>query len=463
MSIRIPRDIFTDSMKEEIKKNLMIRKKEGMNFGSFGNVNDTVVRCFDTTTDGYVLLPHSYAIEHFPNYAREDLCRASFSKNEDLHADGNLREEQKIIAKLSVNHLRRTGTTFLNCFPGLGKTRLFVVLSCFLKYKTVFLCTQEQLHKQCEATYREITNARCFMLSGLKNTMTNDIFENHDVFITTEKSAYKLKPFEDKIGTMIIDECHEFCSSTRISAVLQFRPKFIIACSASLQFRKDGLEECMYRVIGKDTTVIRRFERPFHVFRYLTYVIPDEKKNYKGQIDYIHMANSILHNDVRNESILEWIRLNMGHHKILVLTLYRDHAVHLHNSIRSKLYPQCSILMGNIRKYIDSKILVGTFQKIGTGFDAKSSAEEWDGVHFDMVLLTGSTKQMGWLEQLCGRVFRADIPIVVDFVDNHGLIFNQARIREKWYKMFENCSVKTTDIPIEVDKYINPVHNPVHE
>jgi superfamily II DNA or RNA helicase len=453
MSVQLPRELFNVELVKKVKDELLIKKKETMQFGSFGTVTDTVVRCFETSSDGKTIyLPHDYAIQLFPEQCRQDLIR-ELPKNLALNATPNLRDNQKIIANQALQFLRSRGTVFLNCFPGLGKTRLFVTLSCFLKYKMVLLSTQEILHNQAANNFEELSNAKCCFLSKLKTEMNQETFDKYDVFITTEKSAHKMGAFADQIGTMIVDECHEFCSASRISSLLLFRPKFIIMCSATLHFRRDNLENCIYSIIGKDTCITRRFERSFHVFKFLTYVSVTEKKTRYGQMDFTGMVQELYANEKRNQCVLDWVKINMGNnHKIMVLTVYREHATTLHNMICEQVYPQASLLMGGIRKYIDSRILVGTFSKIGTGFDAASSAEEWDGIHFDLLLLVATTKQMGWLEQLCGRVFRAEMPVIVDFADNQGIFMAHSKIRDKWYKMFPLAKVLQCQVPMNVSE-----------
>jgi len=453
MSVQLPRELFDAPLVKQVKEELLIKKKDNFSFGSFGTVTDTVVRCFETSPDGKMIyLPHDYAVKLFPEQCKQDLTR-QLPKNMELKADPKLRENQKVIANQAVQFLRNKGTVFLNCFPGLGKTRLFVTLSCFLKYKIVLLSTQEILHNQAANNFEELSNAKCCFLAKLKTEMNQETFDKYDVFITTEKSAYKMGPFADKIGTMIVDECHEFCSASRISALLLFRPIFIIMCSATLHFRRDNLENCIYSIVGKDTAITRRFERPFNVFKYLTYITVAEKKNRYGQLDFTGMVQELYANEKRNQMVIDWIKQNtIDKHKIMVLTIYREHATTLHNMICEQIYPQASLLMGGIRKYVDSKILVGTFSKIGTGFDAASSAEEWDGVHFDLLLLVASTKQMGWLEQLCGRVFRAEMPVIVDFADNQGVFMAHSKVRDRWYKLFPLARVLQCQVPLNVEE-----------
>jgi hypothetical protein len=49
------------------------------------------------------------------------------------------------------------------------------------------------------------------------------------------------------------------------------------------------------------------------------------------------------------------------------------------------------------------------------------------------MILCGSTKDEGGLEQFTGRVFRADFPTIIDLVDDNHICKNHWRVRKNWY------------------------------
>ena len=51
-----------------------------------------------------------------------------------------------------------------------------------------------------------------------------------------------------------------------------------------------------------------------------------------------------------------------------------------------------------------------------------------------MLILVTSVKKLSTLEQSVGRVFRAEFPVVVDFVDNNSTLKSHWYQRQKWYK-----------------------------
>jgi len=71
--------------------------------------------------------------------------------------------------------------------------------------------------------------------------------------------------------------------------------------------------------------------------------------------------------------------------------------------------------------------------KIGTGFDEATFCSDFKGRKSDMMILCGSTKDEGGLEQFTGRVFRAEFPTIIDLVDDNHICKNHWRVRKNWY------------------------------
>jgi hypothetical protein len=103
-----------------------------------------------------------------------------------------------------------------------------------------------------------------------------------------------------------------------------------------------------------------------------------------------------------------------------------------------KLGKSVSMFAGSMINYKDARLLVGSIQKIGTGFDEESSAKEYTGTRFDLMILVGTTKSESLITQIAGRVLRSPIPpSIVVFVDNHKSVENHWKAIRSW-------AVKTT-------------------
>jgi superfamily II DNA or RNA helicase len=444
MSVRIPKTLLTKELRSQLASDLWVEEK----FNPQGETRS--VRCF-TADDQFVYVPHHYGLTLFGDEAVRDTLRAEVANMNNLQFTGKLLEEdnrdQKTVAREAWRFLMERGCVLLNAFPGFGKTMLFTALSCRLRKKTLVLCTQDRLLEQAMNTFLEYSNARVCKITGV---VDRACWEATDVFFSTERSCYKLGEYCNLIGTLIIDECHEFCSPTRVSAMLSIRPQFLICCSASLQWKKDGLERAMWHFIGEEQTVVRRLTKKFYILRYncMNNIRID---TVRGKLDYAGYMRK-LHADQRlmNE-LMEMISLNTENHKILILVKNIEFVDSIRNEIvRRGIHPTPSTLRGSISVYRDSKILIGTFAKIGTGFDPKS--ESWDGVHFDMLMLVDSTRTTGLLEQLYGRVFRSSLPIVINWVFDNPISRSHFSCHGAWYKTYTNATFLDLMKPVNVQK-----------
>lgn len=452
MSLKIHKQTLTKEDKRKISTELFIEEKSSL------TEEKRSVKAFAIDTDN-VYLPHSYAIRYFKEEAVKDWLRQDYAKM-NAEFSGSLLEEpgrdQKSVAVESWKHLTEEGCVLLNARPGFGKTMLFTAITCRLKMKTLVMCTQDRLIEQAMGTFRDVTNAKLCKLSAVRQ-IDEDLWEDTDVFFSTEKSSHKLSPFKHMIGTLVIDECHEFCSTTRTEAILQFRPKYIICCSASLDWKKDGLEQVMWNFCPKERTVVRKFEEKFYVVRYNcanNIVVP--MKN--GKLDYIKYMRDLHQDRKLLEDVIGFIRLNIPDRKILVLSKHVDYVDKIRDTIiEREIYPNPSVLRGNISVYRDAKILIGTFQKIGTGFDPKSKG--WDGVHFDMIILVDSTRTTCLLEQLYGRVFRAKLPVVVNMVCNNHISRAHYNCHRKWYQSYSNAVFLDCDLPVRFKDHLDQIEN----
>lgn len=450
MSIRIPKRILTGELRKKIATDLWVQET----YTQQGDPRS--VRCFEVVEE-YVYLPHFYAQTLFPGDSAMDLQREELNGMNELEFRGRLLEEenrdQRTVATEAWTHLMTEGCVLLNAFPGFGKTMLFTALSCRLKKKTLVLCTQDRLLDQAIGTYKDCSNARVCKLSQITGKeVDSETWSQTDVFFSTERSCYKLGPYLTRIGTLIIDECHEFCSPTRIHAMLMTRPRFLICCSASLQWKKDGLERAMWNFIGERQVVVRRLGKKFYVFRYncMNNIHID---SIRGKLDYVGYMKKLHEDPLLMNDLMEMVSLNTAEHKILILVKNIEFVDRIRDEIVKRgIYGTPSVLRGTISIYRDSRILIGTFSKIGTGFDPKS--KEWDGVHFDLLMLVDSTRTTGLLEQLYGRVFRSRLPLVVNWVFNNPISKGHFSSHNEWYRTYTNAEYLDLFKPLNLTQAI---------
>lgn len=296
--------------------------------------------------------------------------------------------------------------------------------------------------------------AKRFTRPKLSGNAMEDL-DKYDVFICTDRSLPSVFHLAKHIGTLVMDESHQFMTSNRISALLKFHPRYVIACSASLHLIKNGLEPSVYSIIGgADTRIWRPITKPFYVIRFDTNIPIAIKNNYLNEVAYHDTISQAFTSVDRNNLIYMWTRLNVLHHKIMILTLSVPHAIELTEMLR-RLLPTYRVnhFTGKTKEmYTDCDVLVGTFSKIGTGFDGATSAPDWDGRQFGLMLFVGMTRSMAWLEQLAGRVFRADLPVMVDFVDACSLLEGHFKERLAWCSLYDSCRTRRVEECATVDE-----------
>jgi len=112
--------------------------------------------------------------------------------------------------------------------------------------------------------------------------------------------------------------------------------------------------------------------------------------------------------------------------------------------------------------YRSSRVLIGTFSKIGTGFDEATSCIDFDGRRIDMLIMVGSTKSKTRVIQALGRAERSDNPMVIDLVDDNGSIERHWEVRRAIYnKRKAKIRVLTEDRIEAVGDGPTPPVNPI--
>lgn len=251
-----------------------------------------------------------------------------------------------------------------------------------------------------------------------------------DVIICMD-TRYNQIPGEmrDSCGFLIIDEAHSFCTPTHVQCLLSFHPKYIVMETGSLE-RDDGLHSMIYAMAGNHGIHIES-NKPFNVMKIVTNTKPLRVMNRFGGIDYTKLIRDTLMDERRNDIIINIVLENLNF-KILILTSLKDHTLLLHDILEKKNV-SCDYLCGTKKGYIDSNVLLGTVSKIGTGFDPATSCPTYAGKPFDLLLLVCSIKKYSMLIQNVGRVFRAEFPTVIHFVDDDTIYHNHWTKAKKWY------------------------------
>lgn len=328
---------------------------------------------------------------------------------------GKLWPSQISVYEEALKDLKNEHTTILNLHPGFGKTVLGTSLACSLGYKTIFMIAGTPLIKGWKGTITKMVPDATVWIVGNKKP------KNHNIAICMIGRIGKIPPEELlEYGTLVIDECHMFCTQNRIEKLLSIRPKNIIALSATFKRWDDGFHRAIELIAGTKK-IVRRYEGNLSIYRYATDLnIQYEIKN--GMPDWQDLRLQISQNDKRNDDIANMCSfLVKKGYKIVVFTwLNENHVKPLYEKI-SKQIKKVSYYSGSKSGYDDADVLIGTIGKIGTGFDEKEMCNNFGGIRLNLALIVGSLKSISLLEQMVGRILRSINPTVIHYVDRDNI------------------------------------------
>jgi len=442
MALRVPRPLFDKSKEELVISMLTFRPGEDkFSYTEFQQPIDPI-RFFETSKDE-VVLPLTFAKKVFKDEISQNKITLPAHQDVNFEFTKELFSHQIPIAKQSAELLVSNQCVLLNLYTGFGKTIMGAFLSSLLRKRTLVLSTQSILPKQWEETFLQFTNAKVEVYDGSKKKLPSD---DSQVVICTS-GVLKNIPHEMRktFGTVLFDEVHSFCTRTRIFTTLLVEPSYIIAETATFE-RPDGGEIMMRSVIGYNDVIVP-LKKKFNVYAIETGVKPEVMLDRRGKMIWSKYVTSLVQDNFRNDMIVSWIIKNTNR-KILVLTDRKEMIEQISKRLDDKGLEH-DFLFGSKKKYKDTKILLGTWAKIGVGFDEKNACENFSGMRIDLVFLLFSTKQSWLVEQSVGRGFRSEMPAVVDFIDDHPTSKNHFKNRQRWYKSRGGSVIKIEGEPIE--------------
>lgn len=432
MAVRINLDQLTEKQKETVRKHLYMQPKQVGFFKNkrFVNSKDPILLYTIDKPNRQIILPYTFA---------NALLGQHINANKEYPPGkynfvGSLRPHQEPIVSQALSHLEEKGTTTLGVYPGCGKTIMSMYLGSLLGGLTLVVFPTLMIKKGWISTCEKFTDAKVWTIDGKMN-----IPSECNVILTMDTAFHKIpKNILAMVKTLIIDEAHMFCVPSRINCLLGCTPKYVIACTATLE-RRDGMHSIIHAVCGTHGIFIKSDKR-FTVYKLDTGIKVEVEQTKTGNANWAKLVADLSFHPTRNAFIIDIVERN-PEHKIMILTWNVKHAYFLCDMLKSRDI-SADVLAGNKSDYNDSRILVGSISKISTGFDEAAACHDWGGVRANMMILTGSTKSLSGLEQTLGRVFRAAYPVVIDLVDNNRICKSHWRERRKWYEhQDQNCEI----------------------
>jgi superfamily II DNA or RNA helicase len=408
MSIRLKIDDIPYEEREGLIKDLRIYKKT-----SKYDRQAKFIEPYLITEDDYIYLPFQYALKNISNSSRPERKELDIRKTEFT---GKLRELQKTVRDQAVSILNKTGSVILSLYCGFGKTFLAIHLSSRIGLKTLILCHRIVLIEQWEDSIKKVCpNAKYQIL----NTKT-DVDRFADFYIVNAANVEKIG-FFDRVGTVIVDECHVIATDTLSKSLFYTTPRYLIGLSAT-PHRSDGMDILLDLYFGTEK-INKQLFRKHLVYKVNTGIKIEAKINVSGQMDWSSVIEAQSNSEERNGIILDIIS-KFPDRYFLVLCKRVSQASYLIEKLEEKKESVTS-LIGNNNKYDEkARVMIATVQKCGVGFS-----------HEVLNTLVIAADMEEYFIQYLGRVMRTEEgePIVFDLVDDHPVLKKHFSTRKGVY------------------------------
>ena len=372
-------------------------------------------------SENYIYVPKHYGIEEFGPYreTKRDVAETSESY---WHFNGSIRPAQEPVVNSFLKPEPHDGIISLQ--TGGGKTVCALYIASQLRLPALILVHSTFLRDQWVERIRAfLPNARIGTVQG----ETVDI-EDKDIVVgmlqTISMKDLPPKTFE-RIGLVIVDECHHIASESFSQAIPKLTSKYMLGLSATPE-RKDKLMRVINWHLGpilyqSDTN--DKIDAGVRV-EYIEFETDDEgfntvELNKAGVMSTVHMVNKLVEFEDRNKLIIELIEdiYSEPDRNVLVLTDRVEHTKKILSMLPAHTQSETGILSSGMKPGVrdefcaSKRILISTYQLVKEGFDvAKLNT---------LVMATPRPD----IEQIVGRILRVEKskrttePLIIDIVD----------------------------------------------
>jgi superfamily II DNA or RNA helicase len=437
MAVRVKLDSLNEQQKKIIRECLYLQPKN-TNFAAgkqrfYQNEKEPILFYWIDKPKGEIVLPYTFANTLLGQHINSQL---KFPPGRFIFM-GQLRENQIDPVNKAWEQLDTLGTTTLSLPTGYGKSICSAYLSAKCLEKSgglvMVITPRDTIQQGWYETFTKETTAAVWIV---ENTLR--IPELCNVILCMNTRFDKLpREITSMVSTLVLDEAHLLCVPSNVSMLLGTCPKYVIACTATLE-RTDDLHKMIQTVAGTHKVEVKN-EKFFTVYKLNTGIQSVLTKNKQGTTDFANLTKTLSMDPVRNAIIVDLVEKNPNK-KVMILSWNKQHVKVLHDVFKNR-GQSVDFLAGTKSSYEDSRILLGTISKVGTGFDAKNVAINWDGLHIDTLILAGSTKSLTLHTQTIGRAFRSNNPTIIDLVDDNPIAKRHWLARKKNYDSL-NCEIK---------------------
>lgn len=401
----------------------------------FSKVKSTKLIIPYRITDDYAYLPFGYTMELMEMNNKKDIrpTREAFPKSE-FSFSAILRDNQEEIKNRALRFLNKKGVVMISAYPGFGKTITAIKLVSLIKLPALVITKGLPIIKQWkESIERFSPNATCQILKSNERIKIDQNFYIVNA-INNEKIDSRLLK---RIGIVVVDEAHQIMSEILSRSLTHVTPRYLIGLTAT-PYRYDDYDALLglYFGIKNDRKISIDVNRerihpliyiPLNVdhivYRINTGFKPTIELGSNGKVDWNTVLESQADDINRNERIIKLVKF-FGNRVFLIMCKRITQADYLLQRLKEEGEDVTS-LFGIQKEYRkESRILIGTNQKVGTGFDHP---------RLDTLLLASDT--LNYYIQNLGRVCRSPNikPMFFDLVDDYSLLISHYKQREKVY------------------------------
>jgi superfamily II DNA or RNA helicase len=300
-----------------------------------------------------------------------------------------------------------------------------------IKLPTVVITKGIAIIEQWKESISRFTDGSCQILKP-----KTVIKEDQNFYICNAINVEKIAKsgLFNKIGLVIVDEAHQIMSEVLSKSLTCITPRYLVGLTAT-PYRYDGYDALLGLYFGllsknnekqedtKDSLIYRKLSVPHTVYRIDTGFKPEIEMNSQGKVDWGKVLDSQCSDIDRNELIVKIVKY-FDKRVFLILTKRIYQAEYLLRRLKEEEEDVTS-LFGSQKTYRgEARILIGTTQKVGTGFDHP---------RLDTLLL--ATDTLNYYIQNLGRVCRSpdSRPIFFDLVDDYSLLKRHFSTRKSVY------------------------------
>ena len=399
----------SDISVEKVNKELIIKIEP-----KFGLGQTKYIQPYTLVGDVKVSLPFAYATRVLKV---ERPSRKTF-KSTHVKFQGVLRPEQKTVRKEAVRCLNKRGSVIVSAYCGFGKTICAVHMAAGIGFRTLVIVNKIVLMKQWEESILKFCpEAVVHRVTAKSPKKSGDFY-----IMNAQNVEKKGREFFSDVGLVIVDEAHMIMAETLSRSLQYVYPRYLIGLTAT-PYRPDGLNILLQLYFGRHK-IIRKLHRKHIVYKVDTGFIPKVERTLQGRVNWGSILDQQANCVHRNELILNIIE-SCSDRNFLVLVKRVSQGEYLIGKLEERGISVTNLIGSNQEFESSARVLIGTCQKVGTGFDHPK---------LNTLILAADIQE--YFIQYLGRIFRVrdSEPVVFDLVDSNGILRKHFMTRQRVYR-----------------------------